>query len=226
VSDTATTTTSSDANSTGDAGAGSAGDGAVGGTQSTADTFAAEREQYEARVRSFQSEKDKLAARASELEAQLAAVTSGTGNGDDGGSAANVVDPEVLLSRFEERLELRDALKEAQVSLQGEFPLADPALFNRAKEFKSVDAFKSAIESSHRANDTIVSAEMAKREAAIREDVNKRYGINLVPATPNGGEVPSGDPSIETIAAMSFAEQREFEAANPGVIERVLRSAT
>lgn len=222
MTDTATTPPASEDNPT----PGSSGDGTGGGTQTGADTFAAEREQFESRVRSFQGEKDRAEARANGLQAELDALKSGNG-GDGGGTPAPVFDADLIVSNLEERLVRRQELSTAASTLKSEFDLADPALFDPKKvaEFASVEAFKEAVESSHRVTASLVDARVATRESALRTEFAEKYGITLPPPA-STGEAPSGDPTVDQIVAMSFSEKARYEAEHPGVMARVLRSAS
>lgn len=196
-------------------------EGAPAGAQAATDTFAAEREQYEGRVRSFQSEADRAKARVAELEAQIAA-SAGAGNTP---SAESGFDPDVIVSQLESRMTHRTEMREAAASLEQEFEYADPDILARANEFESAEALRSAIEEGHNAVVAFRDSIREETRAEVLAEVREKYGIQIEAPPPADATAPAGDPTIEQIASWSFAEERAFDAANPGVIDRVLRSA-
>jgi hypothetical protein len=225
VTETATTPAASEAHQdpANGGGSGAAGEGTGSGTQTGADSFAAEREQLQARARSFQSAKDQAEARAAALEAELAALRDGNQNGE---AAAPPLNPELIVSQLESRMAHREEMRATANALRGEFPEADWDRFSDPTKFESADALRAAVEASHNSIKSRVDAAFAAREQALIGEIKAKYGIDLTPAAPEGAGAPSGDPSIEQIAAMSFAEKAEFDREHPGVIARVLRSAT
>jgi len=230
VAEDSTTAGASDGNQ--DAGdgvkTGSSADGATGGTQTGADTFAAERLELQASARSFQSAKDRAEARSIELQARLDAVAAASAEGSDAGSPVSVaqMDPDALLASLEARFEMRASLKDAATALKAEYAHADPSLLARAGEFDSVESLTAAIKSSHEAVAAVVKTAVVAREAELKAEITEKYGFSFAVAPTDAGPAPAGDPTIHQIAAMSIQEQREFSVANPGVIARILRSAT
>lgn len=200
-------------------------DGAGTGTQAPADSFAAEREQYEGRVRSFQSAADRAQARVAELEAQLAASTGGAGGASNDSGAATAFDPDVIVNQLESRMTHRTEMRSAAAALEQEFEYADPDVLARAHEFESAEALRAAVEEQHNAVVAFRDSIREEERATVLREVAERYGIQIEAPPPADATVPSGDPTIEQIASWSFAEERAFDAANPGVIDRVLRSA-
>jgi hypothetical protein len=201
-------------------------EGSGAGTQAVADTFAAEREQYEGRVRSFQSEADRAKARVAELEQQLAARSAGGdgGAGSDPGTTS-AFDPDVIVSELESRMSHRTEMRTAAAALESEFEYADPDILAKAHEYESVEALKAAVEESHSAVASFRDSIREETRAEVLAEIQAKYGIQIEAPPPADASVPAGDPTLEQIASWTFQQEREFDAANPGVIDRVLRSA-
>jgi hypothetical protein len=218
--DTTSTAPASDANP----GTGSA-DGADAGTQATADTFAGEREQYESRVRSFQSEADRAKAEAASLRAQLEARDAGGagGSGSDQ-SAAPQFDPDTFVSELESRMTHRQTMREAAAALQTEFEFADEDALARAHEFESPEALRAAIEEGHNA---IAEWRNTIREEARNEFLSEfatKYGVQIEAPPTSDSSTPAGEPDLGTWNSWSISDQAAYEAANPGFTNRLLRS--
>lgn len=116
-------------------------------------------------------------------------------------------------------------MSQTAASLKAEFPNADPALFSpeRLSQFGSPEALRYEVEDSHRRVAAILQAERAVIEAKVREEMAASVGnVAGAAGTP---PVLGGDPTPAQVAAMSPAEMDALEAANPGVIDRVLRAA-
>ncbi len=96
---------------------------------------------------------------------------------------------------------------------------ADPRLYDRVDEFDSVEAFRVAVEESHR---TRKSTYDAAYQAGI-EAAKAQYGIKDTagPADPGSNPV-TGDPTVEQLAAMT---PEAFAAVPQEVVDRVMRSA-
>jgi hypothetical protein len=218
------TTSTADASTDNPAG-GSSDVGAAAGTQAGADTFAAEREQYEGRVRSFQSQADQASARVRALEAQLAEATAGAGGSGSDPDAAAGFDPDQIVSELESRFTHRTSMREAAAELASEFEYADEDILARAHEFESPEALREAIEDNHTAVTSFVSDIEARVRQEVLAEVNERYGLNLDVAPASTGDAPAGEPSVEEFASWSFGRQAEYEAENPGFTNRILRSA-
>lgn len=110
--------------------------------------------------------------------------------------------------------------REAEV-LRGQFEYADPSLFDAdvLPEFGSVEALRTAVEADHNRVKAIVEAKLAAATPAPAGGQPSPLG----PGNP-AGQTPAGDPTASQLAAMSPSELYVFEQANPGVIDRVLRS--
>lgn len=124
------------------------------------------------------------------------------------------------------------ALRESVATLRTEFPNADPSFYDAdmLMEFDSPEALRAVVEADHKRVQSIVEAAVAAALAAAgvqqggQGQGQAQGGSPLGPGNP-GGAVVTGDPTIQQLMAMSFAEQDAYEKANPGVIERVLRAA-
>lgn len=212
------TTEASDENLSDNADGSSNGD--TGGTQTDASALApGDKEQYESRIRSFQSEKDRAVARANELERQLA---SRSGNGDQGDGAG--FDPDTAMARLEQRFEHRATMRDEATALRGNFPYADGDLFGRAHEFDSPEALRAAVEASHARVQSYISAEKTKWEESQRARLAE-HGIRLDSPADSNGTNPSGEPTLAEFATWTFADQSAYERDNPGFTDRLLRTA-
>ena len=118
-------------------------------------------------------------------------------------------------------------MSQASVALKSEFPDADPALFalERLSQFGSPEAFRFAVEDSHKRVAAILAERMTAIEAKVREEMATKFG--------DGGAGPAGtppapgaDPTPAQMAAMSVPDLNALEAASPGVVDRVLRAAS
>jgi hypothetical protein len=159
----------------------------------------------------------------SELES-LRGQNGGYGNGQPDDQGVYEFDPEAFAQHLEDRFAKRAELREAAGALRSDYGYANDDLFRHAHEFESVDAFKAAVQADHERVEGLVARTAAEREQALKDQITEKYGVRFDTPT-DGGQAPSGDPTPAQINSMSFAEQREFEAANPGVIERVIRQA-
>lgn len=215
MSDAATSATESEANQTppGGEGAGSAGDGSGGasGSQSSAGTPANDEvAQIEARRRALQSENDRLK---NELAAARAAK-----EGDGQAPAPALTEDRILALMRQER-----EMARAESSFKEQYKLADPELFERT--YPSVEAFEAAVKSSHERVSSLVNAGRSEQENALLARYREAYGeLDATPPDSNGGTA-TGDPTFAQLEAMSLSELDALEAANPGVIDRVKRSA-
>lgn len=207
-----------------DGATGSGYDGGAGGTPD-AGALAAGGDAWEARARDWQGKHDRLAARLNQLEGQLAQSDAGNGVGEPDAEGIFEFDPDAYARSIEERFAHRIEMREAANALREEFGYADGDLFKRAHEFQDVDALRAALQTSHGRVAGEVERAVAEREASLRAEMSQKYGLRF--ETPvDGGQAPSADPSIDQIRAMSIHEQIQFEQANPGVIDRVLRQAS
>lgn len=203
-------------------GDGSGGDGQGDGTQAGADSFATEREQLETRARTFQGTADREKARADKAEADLAALRAGGGGtGSGGGSQTATVDGEQLLDAFERRMEMR----EQRATLRTEFPLARPDLFEKLDGYASPEAFRTAVEDSHKTIAQIVEDETEKRVQARLADGSGGDQGGTPPGSQGGDSAGAVTP--EQVKAWTMDEMDAYEAEH-GVdaLRRLLGSVT
>lgn len=183
-----------------------------------------EREQQ--RSRAFQSELDRTKVRLDELEKK---ATEGKPTNDGGESDRG---PGFDPAEFERRLltNVYGAAEKARAAeaLRQQFPHADSSLFTAGKlaEFGSVDALRIAVEDSHNRVASILTEGRAAIEEQVRKEFAEKYGIKDDPVGGSGSEGTVGDPTVDQIRAMTLQDQLELEKKNPGVIKRVLRSAS
>lgn len=108
--------------------------------------------------------------------------------------------------------------------LKTEFPLADASIYADLTQFESAEALRAAVEGSHARTSALIAPAIEAKEQEIRAKYAERYG-DLGPEEPTD-TTPSGDPTIDQLNRMSQAELDRLERDNPGVIDRVLRSAS
>lgn len=216
--DTSTSGASADDQGAG-TGASGTGAGSSSGTQADAVKIAAEKEALEAQRRQLQSERDQLRAEIDRLKSERKPEPV----------TATTTDP-LTEDRIVGLLRREREISAAIPTLQTEFPHADPSIFSAS--YDSVEALRAAAENSHSsfksrldALGVVPKTEAEKQLAAYRE----RYG-ELEATTPpdNGGQGgPTGLPTVQQIAAMSFAERDALEAKHgAGTVRQILRSAT
>lgn len=118
-------------------------------------------------------------------------------------------------------------MSQAASALKAEYPHADPGLFTpeRLAEFASPDSLRFAAEDSHKRVAGILAGEKKGIEEKLRAEFEAKYGGSAGGEGAAAAVVAGGDPTPTQIAAMSIAELNAFEAAHPGVADRVLRNA-
>lgn len=167
--------------------------------------------------RMVQSERDKL-----RVEFERLTAPAGDASGD---AAASGASSESLTQADIARI---ISVQTALPTLRQEFPHADPAFFeaDHALSYGSVTALRMAAQASHDRVASILEAERPAVEQRLREEFAKANPGAAGPANGGGTEGGTGDPTPAQLAAMSMDELDELEKANPGVLDRVLRSAT
>ena len=184
----------------------------------------AELEREQARARTFQAEKDRLDAELARLKSAPPTPTPSAGADDLKG-----FDPAAFSQDVLNRVYMATALSSAAVSLKSEFPNADPAIFSPEKlsQYGSVDALRIAAEADHVRVTNLSASRDAEIEARVRAEMVAAYGQEP-PTGPSGAGAPApgGDPTPQQLAAMSFDEFARFDRENPGVADRVTRSAS
>lgn len=118
------------------------------------------------------------------------------------------------------------SLTQTAASAKSEFPNADPALFEpeRIAQFSSPEAYRLAVEDSHRRVAAILDAGWQEREAKLREELAGKIGDAGANAGGSASIPAGGDPTPAQLAAMSMREIEALEASNPGVLARVAAS--
>lgn len=195
--------------------------GASAGTQTPEGFVPREQfEQEQARSRSFQAEHDRL-------KAQLAASQSApAGETTPPASEAKGFDPDAFRRELLRDVLQVNGLQTAAERLRTEYPNADPALFapESISGFGSVDALRLSVMDSH----SRISGVIAAREKEIEDRFKTQYGSDGGAGNPPAGSTNgvAGDPTPAQLSAMTPTEWDELEAKSPGIIQRVLRSAS
>lgn len=113
-------------------------------------------------------------------------------------------------------------------TLETDFPYADPALFGRADEFDSAEAFRAAIENSHKSVEQRIQPAVQSELEKLKERYAARFGPLTEDISPPGGEGGpriDGMPTIEELNRMPFSEYRAFADANPEYVNNLMRTA-
>lgn len=177
-----------------------------------------ELERERLRTRSFQAERDRLAAELAKLQAPQKEQESV-------GTSLQGFDPDEFRTSV-----ARDAYHAVQMarkadSLRDLFPFADETLFSpeRVAQFRDVESFELAVSDSHSRVAKIAEAERAKAAEELRKEMSEKYGVS-VSSTPGSAadSVPSGDPTPEQLARMT---SEQWQKLDPEVIDRVLARA-
>lgn len=156
------------------------------------------------------------------LKAASAAAPASVAPKDDSGSDLDAFKKSLLQEVYGANL-----MSQASIALKSEFPDADPTLFSPEKlsQFGSPEAFRFAVEDSHKRVAAILAERSAAIEAKVREEMAAKFGDGG--AGPAGSTpAPGADPTPAQLAAMSVSEMNALEAASPGVMDRVLKAAS
>ena len=107
-------------------------------------------------------------------------------------------------------------------SLKTEFPHADPSFFSaeRLAGYGSPEALRIAVEADHNRIAAIVSA-----AEQVKEDAAKAALAGQSPLGPVAPPIPGVDPTVQQLNALSPSALDAYQAANPGVVERVMTAA-
>lgn len=195
--------------------------GSEGGTQTAdgVDAFAVERERLQSQIRTLQSDRDKAVVRAERAEAASAPAPSG-------GSAAQELGATLTAAEVAEIVQRSTQLTQAAERMRGseEFKHADPAIFDRAHEFDSPEAFRVAVADNHAERAAIFQAGFQAGQGAMESGSGSPTPAPGPAAA--GSTAPSpGLPSKQELAAFSQAEYERFvEKHGAGVVEDILRS--
>jgi hypothetical protein len=202
------------------------GDPATGGGTQTPEGFVpkADFEKTEAQRREFQANLDKQTQENARLQRELAEARTGTP--DPAQPPAPVgFDPQTFRQELMRDVLNANTLRSAADAAKIAFPHADPSIFtDRLAEFGSPEALRLAAEVSHTRVQTVLDAQKAEVEKTVREEFAATHGGGTPPPA-NSGAIP-GDPTAQELAKMTIAQLNELEDRTPGVINRVLRSAS
>lgn len=217
-----TTTSEGTASTDADAGSGGgalppAAPAADSGAQPDAGALATELEAANRRARDEQGRADRLQAEITRLQAAgnppAADPTPATG---------------LTVEQFRAEIRRTREFDLATAELRQSAASADAGLFtDPADRFESVEAYRAAVEASHRTTEERVNARLTEAEQALRARYAEQYGP-LDPAAPDV-TTPTGDglPSPEALLRMSMDEMDALEAKHGvGVIDRIIASAT
>lgn len=225
MSDTATTPPASgEASGTPDAGASGSSQGSDQGT-SGADAFAQERESLQSRVRDEQGRADRLQNELAQLRASQSPPPVNAGSEGDTTTTPPLTEAGIaaVFARMQGLSTLASTLRTDET-----VKYADPSLFDRYAEFDSPEAFRAAVEQSHRSFEGRLTSlnvvPQSEVEARLKAYVDRYGELNTTPPDASGG-TPTGDPSLEEIARMTQPELTALEERNPGVIDRVMFGA-
>lgn len=216
MSDTASTESASEQHSTSaDAGdSGSAAKTGSEGTQGDGVRSVTEGSGLDARVRAEQGRADRAEAKAKELEARLASLST-----PETSTESVQPDPGFTATDFHNALQIYGAAGQVKT----DYPNADPTLFADLSAYKSVEALRAAASLSHEAREDAAQKLRAEIEKDLKAKYAEQYGeLKEENAPPSGGENPTGLPTVAQIRAMSLNEYDKFKQENPGVIESVL----
>lgn len=216
--DTSTTSASETASATeGSGSAGSVADGSDSGSQGGGASSTASDSGLEARVRAEQGRADRAAAELAKVQARLAELEAGSSSDSGAGSPPAVGITQADLVRMEEMRDYRDALR-------AEFPLASADLTRNYLQYDSPESMRLAVARSHEAEKADQERRDAEAEARVRKQYEERLG-KLPPETPTDAGAGEGLPTIAQINSWPLNKQMEFEAKNPGVIQRLTDEA-
>lgn len=196
-----------------DASSSAAAEGSATGNPPEGFVSRAELEREQTRARTWQAEKDRL-------EAELARLKTPPKD-EAKRDALDGFDPRAFRDELLGSIYKANELSDAARSLRSEFPQADTALTSPARlsSYGSVEALRIAVEADHNRVAAASSASIEAEREKIRAEFAAAYGQEPPPAS----GAPAGDPTPEFLASMTLTESLEYEKANPGVIERVLR---
>ena len=218
------TTATSEGTSTAsdDVGGGSA-DGGAGGTDA-AEKLAAERDALQAEARRHQAERDRVAAENARLKAELAKGTSsGETPASGSGLTAEQIAEQVRTAMRQEATRSRELALAAETARK-EYPNALGSIFQNPEEFDSAEELLETARASHQTLSSFIEERTKAAEKELRDRYEAVHGPLPEPASADG-PAPSGDPTVEQLSSMSIAQLDALELKEPGIIDRIIRSA-
>jgi len=204
---------------------GGSGDGGASGTDSDVGKLTSERDALQAEARQHQSERDRVKAENDRLKAELAAARATSSDetpASTTGLTAEQIAEQVRTAMRQEQARSRE-LALAEETAKKEYPNALASVYG-----ESYDSAEDLLETARASHETL-SGFIAERTEAMEKDIRERYeavhGPLPTPATTDEQAPPSGDPTIEQLSDMSQAQLDALEKKEPGIIDRIIRSA-
>lgn len=225
--ESSTGTTSQPDPASADAGTGSGANGGASGTDSSAEQFAKELEALKAEARKNQGEADRARAEVAKLKAQLDARPDPSVEGTPAPTPSNVsVEEQVRRAMRLEAARSRELLTAAETA-RNEYPNALASVTRDLDQYDSAEELMEAARQSHDSLTAHIDERTAAAEKALRERYEQVHGPLPEPSGGSTGDapVPTGDPTIEQLNAMTTDQLDRLEEEKPGIIEKVLRSA-
>ena len=216
--------TSEETSGSASADAGGSDDGGASGTGLTVEQLTAERDQLQAEARRHQAERDRATAEATRLRAELAKGTSSdeTPASDKPLTAAQIAE-QVRTAMRQEASRSRDLALAAETARK-EYPNALASIVQNPEEFDSPEELLETARASHESLTAFISEKTAAAEKELRDRYEAVHGPLPEPASADG-PAPSGDPTVQQLSEMSIAQLDALEAKEPGIIDRIIRSA-
>jgi len=199
--------------------------GGSGGTDSTVEQLTAERDALQAEARQHQSERDRVKAERDRLKAELdAAKAAPTGETPATGTplTAEQIAEQVRMEMRREATRSRELAQAVQTAKE-QYPNAVPSVFDA--EYDTAEELLETARTSHETLTGFIAARAEAMEKDIRDKYEAKYGPLPAPASGGDQAPPSGDPTIEQLSEMSQAQLDALEKKEPGIIDRVIRSA-
>lgn len=220
-----TTATSEGTSGTPDGAAGGSADGGAGGTDA-AEKLAAERDALQAEARRHQAERDRVAAERDRLKRELEAAkgeSSGETPASEGLTAAQIAE-QVRTAMRQEQTRAREMALAVETARE-QYPNALASVYDRVDEFDSAEDLLETARASHDTLTSFIEERTAAAEKTLRERYEAVHGPLPEPAQTTEQTAPAGTPTVQELSAMSQAQLDALEAREPGIIDRVLRSA-
>lgn len=177
----------------------------------------ADLDRVETQRKGFQSEVDRLTR-------ELAAATAAPAPAPAPATGTADLASELAAIRADIAKAGQLAANQASVpSLKTEFPYADPALLTaeQVATYGSPEALRIAVEADHNRVAAVVKAAEDAKEIALKGAL-----AGQSPLGPVAPPAPGVDPTVDQLNAMlKDGTFDAFEAANPGVADRVMRAA-
>ena len=218
--DNPTTATSEGTSNPADAGTGGSADGGAGGTDAV-EKLTAERDALQAEARRHQAERDRAKAELDKIKADLAKAN---GASSEETPASGLTAEQVRMEMRREMARTRE-LNDAVATARSQYPNALGDVFSRLDEYDSPEELLEAARASHEALSSHLDAQMAQKEKELRERYEKVHGPLPETSTSPDAPAPKGDPTVDELSDMTVSQLDALEAKEPGIIDRIIRSA-